>query len=379
MAALCYHNRRAKGFVLKEKVMRIWGAFLTAGALAALPFAQAQAQVPVATPPYGFYVGVEGGWSHMLDVSSSAGNTAFTVSLDEGFAGGGVVGYSFGGFRLEGEVVDRQNDLDNFTATTTFNNGNQRNFNGGASGDINILAGMVNVFYDFLPLNALHPYIGAGVGGARVALDSVGFNNVPVTSQASIAAAYQGIIGVSYFFNPNVSASLDYRYFGTAGENFTNVAGHSFNLDTGSHNVLLGLQYHFWEPPAAPPPPAATRAMAPAAPPPLVERKYIVFFDFDKASLTAAGARIVESAAETFKATGSAKIDLTGYTDLAGTQAYNLKLSERRAETVRNYLVKLGVPADEIGVSWRGKENPRVPTPDGVREPQNRRVEIVMP
>ena len=54
-----------------------------------------------------------------------------------------------------------------------------------------------------------------------------------------------------------------------------------------------------------------------------------------------------------------------------------LSRMERRAETVRNYLVKLGVPADEIGVSWRGKENPRVPTPDGVREPQNRRVTIV--
>lgn len=360
--------------------MRIRGALLAAATIMAVPLAHAQAQTPIATPPYGWYLGVEGGWSHMNDVSSSAGNSAFTVSLDEGFAGGGVVGYAFGGFRLEGEVVDRQNNLNTFTDTVTFRNGFQRTFNGGASGDINVLAGMVNAYYDFLPLNSFHPYIGAGVGGARVALDSIAFNGFPVASQASIAAAYQGIVGASYFFNPNVSVSLDYRYFGTTGESYTNASGHSFNLDTGSHNVLLGLQYHFWEPPAPPPPPpAAAPAAAPAAPPPMAERKYIVFFDFDKASLTAAGASIVQNAANTFKATGSAKIDLTGYTDLAGTQAYNLKLSERRAETVRDYLVKLGVPADEIGVSWRGKENPRVPTPDGVREPQNRRVEIVMP
>jgi outer membrane protein OmpA-like peptidoglycan-associated protein len=353
--------------------MRLREGLFAAAVMLAVPFAQAQAQMPpVPTPPPGWYLGLEGGWSHMNDISSSTGSTAFTVQLDEGFAGGGVVGYSLGGFRLEGEIVDRQNSLTSFTS-------NIFPYRGGASGQVNTLAGMGNVYYDFLPLNSLHPYIGAGVGAARLALDSVGINGYPLANDAQVAFAYQGIIGASYFINPNISLSLDYRYFGTTGATFTAAGGHSFSIDTGSHHVLAGIQYHFWEPPAMPQPVPVTPVAAPAPPPPMAERKYLVFFDFDKSSLTAAGARIVEDAASTFKTTGAAKVDLTGYTDLAGTQAYNLKLSERRAETVRNYLVKLGVPADEIGVSWRGKENPRVPTPDGVREPQNRRVEIVMP
>ena len=61
---------------------------------------------------------------------------------------------------------------------------------------------------------------------------------------------------------------------------------------------------------------------------------------------------------------------LTGYTDLAGTQQYNLELSHKRAIAVRDQLVRDGVAASAIAVSWKGKEDPRVPTPDGVREPQ---------
>ncbi len=104
-----------------------------------------------------------------------------------------------------------------------------------------------------------------------------------------------------------------------------------------------------------------------------------MFFNFDKYDLTVDARKVVEEAAKTFKMNGIARIELTGYTDLAGTQAYNLKLSQKRAETVASALDKLGVPRSAMNVMWRGKENPRVPTPDGVREPQNRRVEIVMP
>jgi hypothetical protein len=69
------------------------------------------------------------------------------------------------------------------------------------------------------------------------------------------------------------------------------------------------------------------------------------FFDFDKSPLTPDGAKIVETTAATAKATGAAHLDLPGRTELSGTRAHNLKLSERRAETARNNLVQLGVPA----------------------------------
>jgi OmpA-OmpF porin, OOP family len=88
---------------------------------------------------------------------------------------------------------------------------------------------------------------------------------------------------------------------------------------------------------------------------------------------------MIEAAAASYKATGSARIDVSGYTDLAGAQAYNLRLSQRRADAVAGYLAQQGVPKSAMDVKWFGKEHPRVPTPDGVREPQNRRVEIMMP
>jgi outer membrane protein OmpA-like peptidoglycan-associated protein len=61
---------------------------------------------------------------------------------------------------------------------------------------------------------------------------------------------------------------------------------------------------------------------------------------------------------------------------LSGTAAYNQKLSVRRADAVKAELVRLGVPAASITAIGRGESNPLVPTADGVREPQNRRVEI---
>lgn len=121
---------------------------------------------------------------------------------------------------------------------------------------------------------------------------------------------------------------------------------------------------------AAPPPPP------PAAPPPAAAKQFVVYFEFDKYNLTPEGARVVQDAAAAFKAGGSAQVAIAGYTDAAGTQQYNLGLSKRRADTVHAALVRAGVPDSAIAESWHGKENLAVPTPDGVREPRNRRVEI---
>jgi outer membrane protein OmpA-like peptidoglycan-associated protein len=104
---------------------------------------------------------------------------------------------------------------------------------------------------------------------------------------------------------------------------------------------------------------------------------FIVFFEFDKSSLTADGKKVVDAAAAAFKA-GKSGVAIAGYTDLAGTAPYNLALSKRRADIVKSALVKDGVPGAAIDETWHGKQNPRVPTADGVREPQNRRVEITM-
>src|SRR5579885_2544303 len=115
----------------------------------------------------------------------------------------------------------------------------------------------------------------------------------------------------------------------------------------------------------------------PAAAPPAARRQFVVYHEFDKANLTPEGSKVISDAAAYYMQTHPVRVSISGYTDLAGTQQYNIGLSKRRADTVHGALVKSGVPDAVILESWHGKENPAVPTPDGVREPRNRRVEIV--
>jgi outer membrane protein OmpA-like peptidoglycan-associated protein len=67
-----------------------------------------------------------------------------------------------------------------------------------------------------------------------------------------------------------------------------------------------------------------------------------------------------------------------GHTDAVGNDAFNDALGLQRAETVRSALIRLGIPASDVRAISRGKREPAVPTPDGVAEPRNRRVEIVV-
>ena len=129
-------------------------------------------------------------------------------------------------------------------------------------------------------------------------------------------------------------------------------------------------------PPYTAPRPAAPQAATPSQ---AEAAKFLVFFDWDRSALTPEARKIIASAADEFKRTGSTRIVATGHTDLSGSPQYNLRLSERRAEAVKAELVRLGVPATVITTVGKGEEDPLVPTKDGVREAQNRRVEIVIP
>ena len=129
-------------------------------------------------------------------------------------------------------------------------------------------------------------------------------------------------------------------------------------------------------PPYTAPRPAAPQAATPSQ---AEAAKFLVFFDWDRSALTPEARKIIASAADEFKRTGSTRIVATGHTDLSGSPQYNLRLSERRAEAVKAELIRLGVPATVITTVGKGEEDPLVPTKDGVREAQNRRVEIVIP
>jgi iron complex outermembrane receptor protein len=117
------------------------------------------------------------------------------------------------------------------------------------------------------------------------------------------------------------------------------------------------------------PPPVVAPAPAPAS--------YLVFFDFNKSDLTPQATTIVDQAAKNAGPAKVTKIEVTGHTDTVGSDAYNIRLSRRRAESVAAQLEKDGIPSSEIEIFAKGKRDLLVPTGDGVREPQNRRVQIV--
>lgn len=119
--------------------------------------------------------------------------------------------------------------------------------------------------------------------------------------------------------------------------------------------------------------PAPAAAPAPAAPP--APRQFIVFFDFDRSNITAEGARVIQQVIASYRQKAG-PVSVVGHTDRSGTPQYNQGLSVRRANSVKAALVRGGIAAGQVSTAGRGESEPRVPTPDGVREPQNRRAEI---
>ncbi|HNB26918.1 MAG TPA: OmpA family protein [Alphaproteobacteria bacterium] len=115
-------------------------------------------------------------------------------------------------------------------------------------------------------------------------------------------------------------------------------------------------------------------AVAPA-PAPAV---YLVLFDFDKSNINDAAQAVINQVIADFNANKASAISVTGHTDRAGSDAYNEKLSERRADAVREALIAGGIPADAITTAWKGESENAVPTADGVKEQANRRAEIII-
>jgi len=139
----------------------------------------------------------------------------------------------------------------------------------------------------------------------------------------------------------------------------------------------FNVKYRFSE--AAAEAPATSTYTPPPAQPvvPAAPRSYLVFFDFNKSDLTPQAKTIVDQAAANAGPAKVTRLTVTGHTDTVGSDAYNMRLSRRRAESVASQLEKDGIPSSEIEIVAKGKRDLLVPTADGVREPQNRRVQIV--
>jgi OOP family OmpA-OmpF porin len=408
---------------------------LGAGVALAVAFGGAQAHAQFfpwnqpGVPGY-WYIGPEGGWTSLnsnsgdrvsgVQFTGPNGGTFTTPgtgnpekNFNSGFNVGARGGYQWGPWRGELEYSYRNNEassatLPQFGFTTS---------GAHSSGQVTTNSVMANGIYDFgtwgwnwwVPIT---PHIGGGIGGVHVN-DSFSINSFtlgrpigpPINPSSPLSVApqtfggtlvqgsgwrfgYQAIAGLSFAFSPAVSLDVDYRYLGTTDQTLTNsarfpfpngtggtncCAGTRFNSSYHAQNVVASLTMKFGAPPAPPPP------LPPAPPPPPAQKVFLVFFDWDKYNITAEGERIIELAAQQYKAGGSVKLQVTGYTDTTGSYAYNQRLSERRANAVATRLTALGVARSDMSVAGRSFNDLRVPTPPGVREPQNRRVEILFP
>jgi outer membrane protein OmpA-like peptidoglycan-associated protein len=328
---------------------------------------------------------------------------------DPGAVGAVAAGYGFGnGFRVEIEGNWRYNRLRELSGTTfaTSSSGQQQNY-----------GGMVNALFDMdVGASWVYPYFGAGAGYSFTNWRSIhtegDFQSGDYTYDYHADGthgnfAYQGIFGLSFpvSFVPGLSLTAEYRFFSVTGDASFNATGTSLsadhviplyvatghgyprypgtfrgNTDTTSdynHSALLGLRYALFTPALKLPPAAPTPTPA-AMPEVQPQRTYLVFFDWDRADLSERARQIVATAASAATRVQLTRIEVNGYTDLSGTAPYNQRLSVRRAETVEAELVRDGVARGEITVRGYGESNPLVLTAPGVREPQNRRVEIIL-
>jgi OOP family OmpA-OmpF porin len=129
---------------------------------------------------------------------------------------------------------------------------------------------------------------------------------------------------------------------------------------------------------AAPAAPAAAPVRAPAAAPTSEKVTYAAdaFFDFDKAVLKPAGKAKLDELVANLKGLNLEVIIAVGHTDSVGSVAYNQKLSVRRAESVKAYLVSKGVEANRVYTEGKGKSQPVADNKSAAGRAKNRRVEI---
>jgi len=333
-----------------------------------------------AQPVIGPYVSLEGGTSllepnNFADTFGNSGKFYYKPS----YSGIGGIGFGFGGgFRvaLEGNYFH-----------DTFKKADPSETK--VVGYSNKYGPLLNLYYDIPVGLPVFPYVGAG-GGYQFVNDryyyGTGVGGETASSDVKGTYAFDIIAGLSFPIDavPGLSVTAEYRFemlpasynegesvLGAPAEGLVKIGPQSINSFFG------GLRYALFPAPPAPPP---VTPAPPVAPPPVAAspKTYLVFFDWDKYSLTPRATQIIAEAASDSRTAATTTISVSGYTDTSGTPVYNQGLSERRAKSVAAQLVTDGVPMSEIEIHAYGETHLLVPTGPGVREPQNRRVEIVL-
>ncbi len=315
------------------------------------------------TSPTGWYVSMGAGANWIVDGDyrsySSSGSLTESgeLNFESGYIVAGTVGYDFGrNWRVEFEVAYRDNDVD------TYCDSDEDCFD--ADTQVWELSQMVNVLYDFPLGGNWEASLGAGVGGNLIVVkdwDTLEMDDYVLAGQLIAQAGYR--------LSDRWQAFADYRYM--IMDDFS-ARELSSPLDTGEfekseHSLMVGLRFDLQRDGAAPERPRETGS---------APKQFIVFFGFNKSNLTAEAARVVTEAAAAAKKYGSASISVVGHTDTVGSNDYNMRLSMRRSQAVKDGLMANGIAADMITTGGRGEAELMVQTGDSVKEPQNRRATI---
>ena len=342
----------------------------------AVALGSASAADAAITTPTGWYLSLGAGANWIEDgnideVDTGVVTTTNEFSWDTGFIAVGAVGYDFANhWRVEFEVAYRGNDVDSFCSSgappcsTAF------------GADVWELSQMVNVLYDFDLGGNWSASVGAGVGGNLVVFNPGSSGNFDWSNQGvegdDYVLAGQLIAEAAYRLTERWQLYLDYRFMIMDDPEFQDATEiqETWQMEKTDHAVLLGIRFDLQRDGAAPPP------MAPPPPPVKGPKQFIVFFGFNKSNLTPEAARVVADAAAAAQEYGSASIMIVGHTDSSGSASYNVRLSIRRSQAVKDGLAGQGIPASMISTSGRGETELMVQTGDGVKEPQNRRATI---
>ncbi|MBL6617873.1 MAG: OmpA family protein [Reyranella sp.] len=381
---------------LRMKLCPLVQTFTLAAVAASPAIASADTQI-------GPYVGLEGGMNFESNQNVNQDDNLFAnLNFHHGFVGGLDFGYAFqSGWRPEFEADYRGNNLKNATG-----------FGGsvGAGGRESAYTFMGNLWYDFrMPqgmFSFIHPYIGAGFGPARVAISHETFGGVAFDSAHDTVLAYQAGAGLNFDVAPHVVLSTDYRFMQTDRGNFDVGAGDPVKARYRANTVMLGVKYMFGSappPPPPPPPPQApppmVQAMPPPPPPPpapvcdappgfqvdadchIIPQTVIlrtVDFEFNSSGLTAPSQHSLDKVAAALVRQPDLDVEIDGHTDSIGGAPYNLRLSQRRSDAVKQYLIGKGVQADHLSARGFGKGKPIESNDTAEGRAQNRRVEFVV-
>ena len=198
--------------------------------LAFLAAAASDARAQLSLPD--FYIAAGAGGTVLEDTDVRSPLLDFETEPFPGYTLNGALGLDFGLLRVEGEVYHSRYSIDDI---------NSAGFDTNAEGSFKTLAGMANIFID-IPVPFVNPFIGAGIGRARVDADDIRFQNVDIVDDDDTVTAWQARAGFAFGILPLTDLTLGYRYFVTD----------DLNLDNGvdvdklkSHSVELGLRVTF--------------------------------------------------------------------------------------------------------------------------------------